>query len=133
MNFSIVDLRRWQFGSAVGKGTTGCFVFLLLLGIAVLVGFKLGPDYYSYSNFRDEVKTEASRAGAHFLDDDTIIKEVLDLARKNEIRLKREDVKVERLAGQVFITIRYSVPQDIYGFQRIAEYEIKVSSYIGRL
>ena len=133
MNFLRFSMSRLQLGSAEGKGTAGCMVFLMLLAVTVLIGIKIVPDYYSYTSLQADVKTEASRAGAHFLDDETIVKDILAIARKNEIRLTPDNIKIERFAGQVFLTVRYSVSQDFLGFERTQQFEIKASSYIGQL
>lgn len=111
----------------------GCLFFLLLLVVAVFVGIVIGPPYYSHYGFETDVKAEASRAGAHFFDDETVIKDILAIAKRNEIRLVRENVKIERFAGQLFLTIRYSVPVDFIVYERSLNFEIKASSYIGRL
>ena len=116
-----------------GKGTAGCMISVLLLLVAVFVGIKLIPIYYSNSNFESAVKTEASRAGAHFFDDDTIIKDVLDLAKRNDIRIKRDNIKVERFNGQVHLYITYSVPVDFVFYQRNLIFNVKSSSLIGSL
>lgn len=133
MNSAKPEVNQWQIRNAEGKGTTGCLVFLALLGIAVYVGLQIAPPYYSFSGFETDVKTEVSRAGAHFLDDETIIKDVLDLAKRNEIRLTRENIKIERFAGQVLVTVRYSVPEDFVVYRRNATFEVKATSYVGRL
>ena len=111
----------------------GRLFFLLLLAICCFVGIIIGPPYYANYGFETDVKSEVSRAGAHFFDDDTVIKDILDLAKRNEIRLKRENIKVERVAGQLYVTVRYSVPVDFMVHQRDLNFEIKASSYIGRL
>ncbi len=127
----------WSFVRSLrsneGKGTAGCLFSLLLLAIATLVAFKVGPPYFAYRSLQADVKTEVSRAGAHFYDDETLIRGILDLARKNEIPLKREEIKVERFAGQVYIKIHYSVPVDLIVYQRDVDFDITAQSFIGRL
>jgi hypothetical protein len=122
-----------DFWGCDGKGTAGCLLSLVLLFAAIFVGIKVIPIYYSNSNFESAIKTEASRAGAHFFDDETIIKEVLALAKRNEVRIKRDNIKVERLAGQVHISITYSVPVDLIFYQRNITFNIKTSSLLGAL
>jgi hypothetical protein len=119
--------------NADGKGLTGCLVFLVLLGILCFAVIRVGPDYYAFKGFEADVKTEAARAGANFFDDETIVRDVLDLARKNEIHLKQENVKVERFAGQVFIKIHYVLEADFIVYKRNIDMDFSVSSYIGRL
>jgi hypothetical protein len=116
-----------------GKGLTGCLVFLVFLGILCFAVIRVGPDYYGFKSFEADVKTEASRAGANFFDDETIVKDIIDLARKNEIRLKEENIKVERFAGQIFIKVHYVLNADFIVYQRDIDMDFSVSSYIGRL
>jgi hypothetical protein len=107
-----------------GKGTAGCLLFLLVAAIAVFLAVRIGPTYYANKSFEADLRTEASRAGANFLGDEAVLKNVLDLARRNEIRLKRENVKVERFAGQMFITVEYSVPVDLVVTERTMNFMI---------
>jgi hypothetical protein len=116
-----------------GKGIIGCLFFLVVAAAVAFVGIRVGPMYYANSNLKSAIDAEASRAGANFLDDDTIIKEVLALAKRNEIQLTRENVKVERFAGQVHIIVNYSVLADLGFYQKNLDFEIESSSFVGRL
>jgi len=116
-----------------GKGALGCVFSLLLLFVGVFVGIKVVPLHYSASSLETDVKTEVSRAGANFLDDEVLIKDIMQLAKKNEIRLAREDIKVERLAGQVNVKIHWDVPVDFLVLQHTLAFNIEASSYIGKL
>jgi len=131
----IAEPRRFicSLHSNEGKGTAGCLFSLLLLTLATVVAIKVGPPYFAYRSLQADVKTEVSRAGAHFFDDETLIQGILDLARKNEIPLKREAIKVERFAGQLYIKVHYSVPVDFIVYQRDVDFDITAQSYIGRL
>jgi hypothetical protein len=116
-----------------GKGTLGCLVSLLLLGAMILITVQAGPPYFAYRGLEGDVKTEVSRAGARFYSDEVLIQNILDVAKKNEISLKKEDIKVERIAGQVQVVIHYSVPIDFIFLQRTVGFNIKASSFIGTL
>jgi hypothetical protein len=116
-----------------GKGVFGCIVAFVLFGVAVYLAIVLAPIYYANFNFEAEVKTTASRAGAHSFSDETIIKDVLDMAKRNEIRLERENVKIDRFAGQLHIKVNYAVPADFVIFERDLNFKIDASSYIGAL
>jgi hypothetical protein len=116
-----------------GKGVTGCFLFLAVLALAAVLGARLIPVIYSVKSFETDVKTEVSRAGAQFYADEVLLKNLLDLARRNELRIKRENIKLERFAGQVFVTIHYSTLVDFIVFERDINFDIKASSFIGRL
>jgi len=121
------------YNSIEGKGTAGCLIFLLVAAAAVAVGVRVGPPYYANKSLDADVKTEASRAGARFYDNETVLRNVLDLARRNEVRISRENVKLERFAGQLFITIEYSTPVDLFVTEYDFKFKIKASSFIGRL
>ena len=116
-----------------GRGTVGCLLFLMVAAIVIFLAVRIGPAYYANKSLEADLRTEASRAGANFLSDESVLKNVLDLARRNEIRLKRENVKLERFAGQVFITVSYSVPVDLIVTEKTMNFSIKASSFVGRL
>jgi hypothetical protein len=124
-------LRRLQ--ETEGKGMIGCILLIVLLGVVIYLGIVLAPIYYANFNLESGVKTEISRAGAHFLDNETMIKDILALAGREEIRLTRESISIDRFAGQVHLTIRYSVPVDFILFERNLNFDIKESSFIGTL
>jgi hypothetical protein len=116
-----------------GKGTFGCLFSLLVLAAAIFVGIKLVPLYYAASSFETDIKTEVSRAGANFFSDETMLKDIIQLARKNEIRITPDQIQLERIAGQVRVVVRWSEPVDFVVFQYNAQFRVNASSYIGRL
>jgi hypothetical protein len=116
-----------------GKGMIGCLLLIVLAGVTIYLGIVLVPIYYANFNLESGIKTEISRAGAHFLDNETVIKDVLELAKRNEILVKKENISVERFAGQVHLIVRYSVPVDFILFERDLVFQIKESSFIGTL
>jgi hypothetical protein len=116
-----------------GKGLLGCLVSIVLFGVAVFLAITLGPIYYNNLNFESDVKTEVSRAAAHILSSDAIVKDILDLARKNEISLKKQNIQIERYAGQIDVTVDYSVPVDLLVIERDFNFKINVSSFVGSL
>lgn len=119
--------------SCDGKGVLGCLATLVLLGAGAFVGVKVGPTYFAYKGLESDVKTEVSRAGAHYFSDQTIVENVLDVAKKNNVRLRKEDIKIDHLGGQLQITIDYSVPVDFVLVATTINFEIKASSLIGSL
>jgi hypothetical protein len=116
-----------------GKGTVGCLIFVLLVGIAVFIAINAGPPYLAAMSFEADLKTEISRAGARFYANDTLMKDVLQLAKRNEIRLTQANVKIERYAGQLFINVKYQVPIDLLIYRHLMKVDLKASSYIGTL
>ncbi len=124
---------HWKLSDCDGKGIAGCLFFILLLAIAGFVAVKLFPVYYTNKSLETDVRTEVSRAGAHFYDDEVLLSNILAIAKKNEVLLTRENVKVERFAGQINVAIHYTVPVDFVVYQRELEFDIRASSFIGKL
>jgi hypothetical protein len=124
---------RSLLNNAEGKGIVGCVVFIVLLSVAVFLSIQLFPVYYSYYSMESELKREISNAGAHSLRDETIIRDVLEVAKRNEVPLKEEDIQIERVAGQVIFDIDYVVPMDFVVIQRNLNFHIRVSSFIGAI
>jgi hypothetical protein len=124
---------RRSLHDADGKGLIGCIVFIILIGIAIFVSITLVPVYYANFNLESDVKTEVSRAGTHYLGDDVIVRDILNMAKKHEIRLEKKDIKVSRFAGQLFIEVKYVVPVDFGVLQRDFKFKIEASSLIGSL
>jgi len=116
-----------------GKGLFGCVVLLVVFIAAVFVIAKLAPLYYANYSLETEVKTEVSRAGAHSFSDETVIKDILDLAKRNEVPLQKENITIQRSAGQIHIKVVYSIPVDFLILQRDINFEIKGSSFIGSI
>jgi hypothetical protein len=125
--------RRSLLYNAEGKGIIGCLVFIVLFSVAIFLSIQLFPVYYSYYSMESEVKKEISKAGARSLQDDVIIRNVLELAKRNEVPLKEEDIQIERVAGQIIFDIDYAVPVDFVVLQRDLNFNIRVSSFIGAM
>jgi len=121
------------WGADEGKGTLGCLVFVVLLGIGVFIAVNAGPPYMAAKSFEADLKTEVSRAGARFYSNDTLIKSVLDIAKRNEVRIRPENIKVERYSSQVFVKVHYEVPVDLAFYEYLMKVDIKASSYVGTL
>jgi hypothetical protein len=124
---------RRSLRDSEGKGIVGCMAFIVLLGIAVFVSIAIVPIYYANFTLESDIKTEVSRAGAHYLDDEVITKDILEMAKKNEIQIERKNIKVRRFAGQIFIEVNYGVAVDFGVLERNLNFQIKASSVIGTL
>jgi hypothetical protein len=111
----------------------GCLLLIVLSGVAIYLGIVLAPILYADFSLESGIKTEISKAGAHALDDETIIKDIIDLGRRNEIRLTRQNISIERFAGQVHIRVRYSVPVDFILLERDLTFKTEGSTFVGTL
>jgi hypothetical protein len=126
-------MKSMDLRSPEGKGALGCIAALVLFAVAIYLAITLGPIYYANFNFENGVKTTASRAGAHFFNDEQIMTEIMDLAKRDEIRIKKENIEIDRFAGQVHIKVHYAVPVNFIIFDRDLNFSIDASSFIGTL
>jgi hypothetical protein len=126
-------MKAMDLRSPEGKGAIGCLAALVLFAVAIYLGITLGPIYYSNFNLENGVKTTASRAGARFFNDEQIMAEIMDLAKRDEIRIRKENIYIDRFAGQVHIKVHYSVPVNFIIFDRDLNFNIQASSFIGTL
>ncbi len=116
-----------------GRGAVGCLVSLVILGVMIVVGLRMGPHYYSHKSLESDVAIEVSRAGAHYHNDETLMSNLITLGRKNEIRLKQENIKIDRFAGKILVTIRYEIPVDLIFLDHLIKFEVKANSIVGTL
>lgn len=114
-----------------GKGMIGCIIFLVLIGTAIFLAIRLGPIYYSNHNFESDVETVVDLGAAQSLCDSNIVESILGMAKRNKISLEREDIQVDRFAGQVHIKLNYSVPVSYALFNSDINFHIEASSFVG--
>jgi len=133
MAFGIACGGVLKLRSEEGKGLAGCLSFLLVLVVVGFAAAKIWPEYYACKSLDTDVRTEVSRAGANFLSDETLMKDILNLATRNEVKLTNEQVKIERFAGQINVVVHFTVPIDLFFFNWDMSCDIKATSFVGRL
>jgi hypothetical protein len=116
-----------------GKGTLGCLFTIAVAAGIILVVAQAGPPYIAYKNLQGDVNLEVSRAGARYFSDTVLVQNILDVAKRNSVPLKRENVRVERNGQQLQVFINYTVPVNFVVVRRIFSFEIKASSFLGTL
>ncbi len=105
-----------------GATNTGCLIGILAIIIVAYGGYKFGPPSVDDYQFRNAVVKIASYAAAGVLAEtkygtgrgrgeieqirEAVLVEAIDL----RISLSRDNIKVEKEAGYVFITVKYMVP-----------------------
>jgi len=93
-----------------GGGTASFIGVLLVIVVGVYVGYTVFPPYYNAKEFQTALVNEGVRAGARLYSDETIIKEIVQLARSYEIKIKSDDVKVRRYGEKIELIVEYDVP-----------------------
>lgn len=117
-----------------GAGRIGCVLILLLSIAAGYAGYKAIPIYYRASEFEDDVRLTASRAGAHYWGEEQVIQELLGLAQGNGIPITRQQIDVRRTGGQISISVYYSIPVEILpGYTLQLDFRPSAKSLVGTL
>ena len=112
-----------------GKGSIGCILAIILMAAAVFLAFKLGPPYLSHYEFKGEMKQTVSRAGAHMMSEEQIKKDLIAIARKNNIVLEEKNIRITRTSSSVEISTGYTIPVNFIIMKRDLNFEVKESSY----
>ncbi len=95
-----------------GEGVAGCLFWLAILGILLLVGFKMAPVKISSSQLYDFMVEQAKFAGR--TPSETIKGRVLAKARELELPVTDKNLTVDKAGGRIRIRCRYTVPIDFY-------------------
>lgn len=117
-----------------GKGFIGCMLAIVLIALMVFAAVRVGPLYYANYKFDEALKDITSKAGARFRSNEDIIEDVVQAARELKIKItpsdaRKGDISIERYAGQLHITVRYTVPVDFLVFRKSIKFEIRNSSF----
>ena len=112
-----------------GKGSLGCIFALFLMVVALLLAFKLGPPYKNHYEFKSDMKQAVSRAGARSMTDENIKKDLIQIAEKNMIVLKSENIQIRHMGGQVVITVEYTIPVNFLIMTKDLRFNLEESSW----
>jgi len=116
--------------SEEGKSSLGCISFIVMMVIVVFLGFKFVPVLYNNSSLDGELKRETSRLGANgYKDQNAVIQNIVKLAEKNGVRITKDDVKISRFSGTMYIDINYEVPIDLIFFTYTKSFHLRGESF----
>jgi len=97
-----------------------------VLGVMVLVGYKIIPPYFTNYELEDAIKNESVQATYSTRTEDDIREAVIKHARNYDITLTPKQVKVTRVGGFgngiLNIEAEYSVPVDLPGYSTTLEF-----------
>jgi predicted membrane protein len=91
-----------------GEGNFGCLVGLIFLALAIFVAYKMIPVKVKAAEVRQMATDEAKSAGTHT--DDRIRAAIVAKAKEDGLPVTDEDVDIKRGAGEITVTVSYTVP-----------------------
>lgn len=98
-----------------GESNLGCIVWLLVLGLAVLISWKMIPVKVSSAEMADYMVEVAQFQAANRTPEE-IEKLLLNRAAELGIPLVKENVTVLRVGDRVQMMVEYTVPVDFPGY-----------------
>ena len=97
-----------------GQGKIGCIIWLLAVGIAGMIAFKMIPVKVKSSELHDYMTEQARFSGNY--PSDQIAKAILVRARELELPLTEEGLKVEKARERIKMEATYTVPVVFPGY-----------------
>jgi len=98
-----------------GEGNLGCVVWLLLLGLAVLISWKMIPVKVSSAELSDYM-VEVAQFHSARQPPEELKKLILTRAGELNIPLAKENVVVVRNGDRIRMTAEYTIPVDFPGY-----------------
>lgn len=98
-----------------GEGNLGCVMWLLVLGLAVLISWKLIPVKIASAELNDFMADQAQLAGVNTTAED-VKKNILQRAAELKLPLDKDHIKVERIGDRIRMEADYVVPVEFPGY-----------------
>jgi hypothetical protein len=98
-----------------GEGNLGCIVWLLVLGLAVMISWKMIPVKVSSAELFDFMD-ELARFNAARETPEEIRKKIIGRAGELGITLDKENVSVVKNGDRIRMTVEYTVPVEFPGY-----------------
>jgi hypothetical protein len=98
-----------------GEGNLGCIIWVVVLGIAVLISWKMIPVKVSSAEMADYMVDVAQFQSARKPPEE-LKKLILTRALELGIPLAKENVTVVRTGDRIRMTVEYTIPVDFPGY-----------------
>ncbi len=96
---------RWR--TQRGDVPVGCLVGLVVLGLVVMIGIKVGPIMINVGEFEKEVRLMADRGNTRSWDDKRMIQTLLRRADELGLSVTPENIVIERSQARFRITVNF--------------------------
>jgi len=116
--------------AARGDSKIGCIVWLVILLIGGLVGFKAIPVKIHSAQFYDFMENQAQFAGRTSAED--LKKRILRRANELDLPVDKKDLKVTKSSAKVRIECTYTVPLTFPGYTYDWHFDHEIESLVFR-
>jgi hypothetical protein len=111
-----------------GAGHLKAIVWTLILASLVYVAFKVTPPMINEYEFQDGMQTVARFASVNRDSNEKVRDAILKEAKKDDVPVKADDIKIEGNAGNYRINADYSVTVDLSVYQWTLNFHPKVTN-----
>ena len=102
-----MDFRWWIKGYS-GRDRVGCLFFILILGLAVYLSFKILPPWVDYYFLKDTIEQQTELAKMN--SDAEILQNILREVRLREIPITEKNIEIERIEKeQITVLTDYTI------------------------
>jgi hypothetical protein len=107
-----------------GEGKLGCILWLCVLAIGILIGYKAIPVKLSTSELYDFM-VEQAKFGANN-PPEAIKRTILDRARELELPVTDENLSVERIGNRIRMRTKFAIPLEFPGYVYIWNFDFEI-------
>jgi len=111
-----------------GAGHLKAIVWTLILASLVYVAFKMTPPMVNEYEFQDGMQTIARFASVNRDSNEKVRDAIMKEAKKDDVPVKADDIKIVGNAGNVVINADYSVTVDLSVYQWTLNFHPKVTN-----
>ena len=104
-----------------GEGLAGCLFWLAILGIVLMIGFKMAPIKIKSSQLYDYMVEQAKFSGR--TPPTAMKRRILNKARELGLPVTEKNLEVVRGGGRITMRCRYTVTIDFYVYQYVWEFD----------
>lgn len=105
-----------------GAGTIGCLFLMAVVGVAVYGGFQYAMPKLRHTSFSDRLNERVPYF--HRQPEESIRKQIIDMAADFDITLKPEQVKVVSTSGELRIDVTYEKVVDLKYWRKTLPFEL---------
>jgi hypothetical protein len=110
-------MSRLRCNGERGGARIKTLIVLIILGCAVFCAVKIVPPYFDNYQLQDSMRQEAAYASATRKQDDDIRADIEKKLKQLGIPADSKDIQVSDDAGNVKISVDYTVPVDLAVYQ----------------
>jgi hypothetical protein len=111
-----------------GAGHLKAIIITLILAAVIYVAFKVTPPLINEYQFQDGLQDIARFASVNRDSNDKIRDAILKEAKKDDVPIQAEDLKIEAAGGNIRISGDYSVTADLGVYQWTLNFHPKASN-----